>query len=113
MQEYSVREEIGKEANKELIKYPELLRKLLYYRDIRTAKDAEAFLNPVFEENHDPFLMKGMDKAVERILEAIEKNEKTVIYSDYDSDGIPGAVVLHDFFEKIGYKNFENYIPHR
>jgi len=113
MKEYSVREELGKEANKELAKYPELLRKLLYYRGIKTAKNAETFLNPVFEENHDPFLMHGMDKAVERILEAIEKEEKIVIYSDYDSDGIPGAVVLHDFFQKIGYKNFENYIPHR
>jgi len=113
MENYSVREELGKKANKELAKYPELLRKLLYYRGIKTEKDAETFLNPVFEENHDPFLMHGMDKAVERILEAIEKEEKIVIYSDYDSDGIPGAVVLHDFFQKIGYKNFENYIPHR
>jgi len=57
--------------------------------------------------------MKDMDKAVERILEIIEKNEKILIYSDYDADGIPGAVVLYDFFKKIGYENFENYIPHR
>ena len=94
-------------------KYPDILRKLLYYRGIKTEKEAERFLNPIFEENNDPYLMKGMDIAVERIFKAIEKNEKVVIYSDYDADGIPGAVILHDFFKKIGYENFTNYIPHR
>ncbi len=54
-----------------------------------------------------------MDKVVERILQAIEHNEKVCIYSDYDCDGIPGAVVLHDFFRKIGFNNFSNYIPMR
>src|ERR1035437_7190029 len=108
-----VREEIPEKVAKELEKFPEILRKLLYYRGIKTEKDAEIFLNPIFEENNDPFLFKGMDIAVERILKAIEKKEKIVIYSDYDADGIPGAVVLHDFFKKIGYTNFENYIPHR
>jgi single-stranded-DNA-specific exonuclease len=110
---YSVRAEIPEEIQKELGKYPELLQKLLYYRGITTGKAAETFLNPVFEENYNPFQFKGMDIAVERILKAIENNEKTIIYSDYDADGIPGAVVLHDFFKKIGYTNFENYIPHR
>jgi single-stranded-DNA-specific exonuclease len=43
----------------------------------------------------------------------MEKNEKICIYSDYDADGIPGAVILHDFFKKVGYVNFSNYIPHR
>lgn len=111
--DYSVREEIPEQISKELGKYPELLRKLLYYRDIETAAAANTFLNPIFEENHTPFLFKGMDIAVERILKAIEQKEKIVIYSDYDADGIPGAVVLHDFFKKIGYENFSNYIPHR
>ena len=56
--------------------------------------------------------MKDMGKAVERVFSAIEKKEKIVIYSDYDADGIPGAVILYDLFKKIGYENFENYIPH-
>jgi single-stranded-DNA-specific exonuclease len=110
---YSVRPEIPEKADKELNKYPELLRKLLFYRGIETAEQAENFLNPVFEENHDPFLMHGMKEAVKRVHDAVKNNEKIVIFSDYDSDGIPGAVVLHDFFKKIGYNNFENYIPHR
>jgi single-stranded-DNA-specific exonuclease len=113
MKNYSVKEEIPEEVSGELRKYSEILRKLLYYRGIETEKEAEKFLNPIFEENNDPFLMKGMDIAVERIFNAIEKKEKVIIYSDYDADGIPGAVILHDFFKKIGYNNFENYIPHR
>jgi single-stranded-DNA-specific exonuclease len=108
-----IREEIPEKIAKELGKYPEILRKLLNYRGIKTEKDAETFLNPVFEENNDPFKMLGMDITVERIFKAIESKEKIVIYSDYDADGIPGAVVLHDFFKKIGYDNFGNYIPHR
>lgn len=113
MKSYSVKAEIDEKINQELLKYPELLRKLLFYRNIATAQDADKFLNPVFEEFHDPFLIHGMDKAVERIFQAIEKKEKIIIFSDYDADGIPGAVILHDFFKKIGYGNFENYIPHR
>lgn len=113
MNNYPVREEIPEKASKELAKYPEILRKLLYYRGIKTEKEAEIFLNPDFSKNYDPFKMLGMDIAANRILKAIDKKEKIVIYSDYDADGIPGAVILHDFFKKIGYENFENYIPHR
>lgn len=113
MNNYSVRPELSEKINKELEKYPEILRKLLYYRGIKMEKGAESFLNPIFEENNDPFEMFGMEIAVERIFQAIENKEKIIIYSDYDADGIPGAVVLHDFFKKIGYDNFENYIPHR
>lgn len=113
MKEYSVREEIPAKVAKEFTKYPSILAKLLYYRGIKTLDSAEKFLNPLFTDNHDPFLFKGMDIAIERILKAVEDKEKIVIYSDYDADGIPGAVVLHDFFKKIGYTNFENYIPHR
>ncbi len=113
MKNYSVRNEIPEKVSKELAKYPEILRKLLFYRGIKTEKEADIFLNPVFEDNYDPFLMKDVDIAVERILKAVEKKEKVIIYSDYDADGIPGAVILHDFFKKIGFKNFENYIPHR
>ena len=113
MKNYSVKKEIPEKASKELAKYPEILSKLLFYRGIKTEKDAEVFLSPIFEDNYDPFLMKDVDIAVERILKAVEKNEKVIIYSDYDADGIPGAVILHDFFKKIGYDNFENYIPHR
>ncbi len=113
MQNYLFREKIPDEIEKEFVEYPEILRNLLFYRNIKTKKDAEKFLDPIFTDNYDPFLMKGMDFAIQRIFQVIDNNEKIVIFSDYDADGIPGAVVLHDFFKKIGFLNFENYIPHR
>lgn len=91
----------------------ELLEKLLEKRGIITTEDREKFLNPKYDEMFDPFLMHDMERAAERIFQAISNNEKICIYSDYDADGIPGAVILHDFFKKIGYENFCNYIPHR
>jgi single-stranded-DNA-specific exonuclease len=94
--------------------YPPLLKKLLENRGIKTQAEAEAFLMPDYERDiHDPFLLPDMAKAVDRILLAIENKGKVVIYSDYDADGIPGGVVLHDLFQKINYENFSNYIPHR
>ena len=111
---YKVSEKLDEKTKKELQNYPELTRILLSNRGIKTAKDAEDFLNLNYENNiHDPFLMKDMGKAVERIFSAIKNKERIVIFSDYDMDGIPGAVALHDFFKKIKYKNFVNYIPHR
>ncbi|MEX0930589.1 MAG: hypothetical protein WDZ79_02830, partial [Candidatus Paceibacterota bacterium] len=80
-----------------------LVNLLLERRGIVTLEDAERFLKPSYDEHvHDPFLMLGMTQAVERVLAAIEKDEKVLIYSDFDADGIPGAVVLHDFFREIG-----------
>ena len=71
-------------------------------------------LIPNWEKHlHNPLSIKDMHKAVDRIHLAIKRQEKIVIYSDYDCDGIPGGVVLHDFFKKINYENFINYIPHR
>ena len=114
MNPYILRETYKDEDKKELEEYPELLQELLINKGITAKKDADIFLNPNYDEHlHDPFLMKDMDKVVDRILGAISSNEKIIIYSDYDCDGIPGGVLLHDFFKKIGYKNFENYIPHR
>ena len=114
MQKYRVREAPSSEIEKELLAYSPLLRQLLYGRGIESGAEAEKFLNPHYENHsHDPFALKDMDKAVTRILEGVQKGEKITIFSDYDADGIPGAVVLHDFFKKIGYTNFVNYIPDR
>ena len=57
--------------------------------------------------------MKDMEKACVKLFETIENKEKIIIYADYDCDGIPGAVILEDLFKKIGYKNYEVYIPGR
>lgn len=100
--------EIRKKAKDSLIDH------LLFYRGVKTVKDKEEFLNPDYSKHiHDPFLLKDAEKAAKRIIKAIENDEKIVIYSDYDADGIPAGVIFHDFFKKIGFKNFTNYIPHR
>ncbi len=94
-------------------KEDDLLKHLLRARGVEE-KDEQIFLEPDYEAGrHDPFLLHDMEKAVKRLLSAIKKKEKIVIFSDYDCDGIPGAVVLHDFFRAIGHTNFTNYIPHR
>ncbi|MDD3662818.1 MAG: single-stranded-DNA-specific exonuclease RecJ, partial [Candidatus Pacebacteria bacterium] len=67
--------------------------------------DKNKFLNPKYEDLYDPYLLKDMEIAVVRIFEAIESKEKIIIYSDYDCDGIPSAVIMDDFFKKIGYEN--------
>ncbi len=91
----------------------ELLNLLLKNRGI-LPEDREKFLNPHYEEHcYDPYLLKDMEKACARIYSAIEAGEKIVIYSDYDCDGIPAAVIMHDFFTKISYENFSIYIPDR
>jgi single-stranded-DNA-specific exonuclease len=91
----------------------ELLDLLLTNRGI-PIEERERFLNPSYEKHiYDPYLMKDMERVCVRIFEGVEAKEKIVIYSDYDCDGIPAAVIMHDFFIKIGYENFSIYIPDR
>ena len=114
MKRYEVRPPAPKEVYEALALYPEFIRDLLFARGITTIENADRFLNLSYDDHtHNPFLIAGMKEAVQRIVKAIIDNERIVIYSDYDHDGIPGGVILHDFFKKIGYKNFSNYIPHR
>ena len=109
-----VRKELTNEQRKNLDNYSDTVAKLLFYRGIKTNTDAEKFFTPDYDNHtHDPFLFDGMEKAVDFILDSIQSDKKICIYSDYDADGIPGAVILSDFFEKIGFENFFVYIPHR
>ncbi|MFH1956130.1 MAG: single-stranded-DNA-specific exonuclease RecJ [Patescibacteria group bacterium] len=109
-----VRERIPEKVNKELEQWPELVRHLLFYRGIKTKKEAEKFLNPDYEKHlHDPFGMLDMDKAVERILKAIKNNEKIVIFGDYDADGVCSSAIFYEFFKKIDFKNHHFHIPDR
>lgn len=91
-----------------------LTKKLLTIRGIIEDEAIRRFIAPDYvRDTYDPFLILNMEKAVMRILQAIKEEEHIAIYGDYDCDGIPGSVVLHDFFTKIGYVHFSNYIPHR
>ncbi len=97
----------------ELIAYDDLTAALLARRGILTKDAAEKFLNPSYDSHlHDPFLMCDMPLAAERLGAAILSGERIAVWSDYDCDGIPGGVLMHDFLQKVG-ANFENYIPHR
>jgi single-stranded-DNA-specific exonuclease len=92
----------------------DLVRQILFYRGVKEEKEIEKFLNPDYENGqHDPFLMKDMDKAVERILRAVKSNERIVIYGDYDADGVCASAIFHEFFKKIGFNNFHIHIPDR
>jgi single-stranded-DNA-specific exonuclease len=111
---YLLKGPLPAEVADELKEYSPLLQTLLFHRGLGTRAETRDFLQPDFEAHmHDPFLMADMEKAVERIMQAIEKNERILIYSDYDADGIPAAVIMSDFFELIHYTNVEVYIPHR
>ncbi len=90
----------------------ELLATVLVNRNIVNEKDIELFLNPTRNDFHDPYLMPDMKKAVDRIIEAINNNEKTIIYGDYDVDGITSITVLSKFLKEIGL-NVGHYVPNR
>lgn len=92
--------------------FPDLFNALLKERGV-TPEEQEDFLNPDYEKLYDPLLLPDMSKARDRVIEAIKNNEHIVIFSDYDCDGLPGAVVLSDFFVRINYENVSFYIPHR
>ena len=111
---YQLREEPSPILRDALVDFDSLTQTLLFGRGIVTAKDAQIFFDRSYECGlHDPFLLPDMEVAVTRILGAIAQGEKIAIYSDYDCDGIPGGVLLHDFFKLIAYPHVQNYIPHR
>lgn len=72
-----------------------------------------AFLSPNYELSYDPFLLPDMTKAVDRLVNAKEKQEKIIIYGDYDIDGLTSTALLLDAFKSFGYKNVSSVIPSR
>lgn len=110
---FPLHEPLDEILRSELAAYDDLTAALLSRRGITTKEAAEKFLNPSYDAHlHDPFLMTDMRKAAERFAKGILSREKIAVWSDYDCDGIPGGVLLHDFLKKAG-ANFENYVPHR
>ncbi len=111
---YLIRNELKNEEREKLKEYSDLIAHLLYYRGVTDSKSARSFLEVNYENGlNDPKKLKDIEKAVDRILLAIENNQKICVFSDYDADGIPGAVVLTDFFKKINFNNYFVYFPHR
>lgn len=85
---------------------------LCIQRQLTTKETIEQFLTPSIEQLHDPYLLYDMDKSVTRIREAIEKDEKILIYGDYDADGITSTTVLVETLEALG-ANVQYYLPNR
>jgi len=90
----------------------ERLSDLLLKRGISTFEEAKNFFRPSFEHLHDPFLMKDMEKAVDRVILAHEKGEKIVVYGDYDVDGTTAVSLVYSFLRRF-HKKIEFYIPDR
>ena len=89
-----------------------ILTKLLVQRGINTFEDAKKFFRPDLNDLHDPFLIKDMDKAVERLNKALSKKEKILIYGDYDVDGTTAVALVYMFLSRFT-NAIEFYIPDR
>ncbi len=98
---------LSKELNINLI-----LANLLVQRGITTLEGAKHFFRPDISHLHDPFLMKDMDKAVQRISRAVTNKEKIVVYGDYDVDGTTSVALVYSFLKSF-YDNVAFYIPDR
>lgn len=104
-------EEQVQRLQKELRIHPVLCR-LLVQRGITTYQDAKLFFRPKLTDLHDPSRMKNMDKAIQRIEQAIASNENILIYGDYDVDGTTAVALTYAFFQKI-HPKIDFYIPDR
>ncbi|MEQ8534481.1 MAG: single-stranded-DNA-specific exonuclease RecJ, partial [Imperialibacter sp.] len=94
------------------IKVSDTLAALLVQRGYSTFEETRAFFRPHLGQLHDPFLMKDMEKAVNRLSEAIFKKEKILIYGDYDVDGTTSVALAYGFLRKY-HSNIDYYIPDR
>jgi len=89
-----------------------LAAQILSHRGIKTPEEGERFLRPSLSHLHSPFQMKDMDRAVDRVITAMENREKVLVYGDYDVDGITSTAILMAFFRELGM-NPKYYIPNR
>ena len=112
---------IAKDADKQLVKslseslgIDEKLAILLVQRGITNFEEAKDFFRPSLEHLHDPFLMKDMDKAVDRLQTAMNNGEKILIYGDYDVDGTTAVALIYTYLKNfVNKKKIEFYIPDR
>lgn len=89
-----------------------ILCKLLLERGITSAAEAKRFFRPQLSELHDPFLMKDMSMAVERLNQAMGRKERIMVYGDYDVDGTTAVALVYKFLQQF-YSNIDYYIPDR
>ncbi len=94
------------------LKIPALLAQCLLNRGYSDSATVRAFLEPRLRNLSDPFLLDGMETAVERLFRAREKNERVVLFGDYDVDGVASVAILLEVLRPLGW-NVEVYLPHR
>ena len=94
------------------MKVSKVTASLIYNRGFSDAKSGEAFMRPTEDTLHDPFLMKDMDRAVERVSEAIRNGERITVYGDYDVDGVTSVTLLYLYLKSLG-ADVNYYIPLR
>lgn len=97
---------------KESLKISSVICNILVQRGIETYEQSKDFFRPQLSQLHDPWLMKDMDKAVERIIRAVNDNEKILVFGDYDVDGTTAVACMYRFLKKI-HSEIDFYIPHR
>jgi single-stranded-DNA-specific exonuclease len=97
---------------KEELKVDRIVATLLYQRGLRTFEGAHSFMNPDLTDLHDPFLMKNMDFAVKRLVEAIDSKENILLFGDYDVDGTTAVALMYEVL-KNHHTNLGYYIPDR
>ena len=114
----AVEQELQQQLEREL-NISSAAARMLVVRGIQTADEARAFVRPSLDNLHDPFLMKDMDKAVERLHQAITQGEKILIYGDYDVDGTTAVALMYRFLQDLASNlspltfNLDYYIPDR
>lgn len=104
-------DEIVKHLTSE-IDLPSPIIKLLVNRGYKTKDEIVSFLKPNFSNLHDPFLMRDMEKAADRVIGAVDKGELITLWGDYDVDGVTGIALLYRTLKKLGAR-LRFYIPHR
>lgn len=97
---------------KQSLKISSIICNILVQRGIETFEESKKYFRPRLEELHDPWLMKDMDKAVERIVRAVNNHEKILVFGDYDVDGTTAVASMYRFLKKI-HSEADFYIPHR
>lgn len=109
---YSAEEEILIAQLAAELNISSLSARMLVVRGIRTADEARTYIRPSMDQLHDPFLMRDMDKAVERLNRAIVSGEKILVYGDYDVDGTTAVALMYTFLGHLT-QNLDYYIPDR
>ena len=99
-------------ALQESLKIHPVICQVLVQRGIDSFEKAKDFFRPQLSQLHDPWLMKDMDKAVARIMQAVSNKEKILVFGDYDVDGTTAVACMYQFLKKV-HPLLDFYIPHR